>query len=192
MFSAFLPFFKRSHADSSSEPTKASVDKVRESTSEVMRALVADPSAMQGLKVEMLSDTSSWTDVDAKSDRPAKYETFAARIAQIGATPVSTDEFTLTVPVESNVEGETTGKNSYAAFATRLPESVRNSLNEIAADKSTRYAEHAIEEPASPPVEPPRPARPRTGIFRRCASIPMRPHESAALFSEAALFFVDG
>src|SRR5579871_5198044 len=137
MFAAFLPFFKRSHGDSSSEPALTLVDEVRESVSEVMRELAADPAAMRGMKVEMLSDASSWTDANMKGDRPAKYETFAARITRIGAAPAAMEEFTLTEPVESYAEGEASEgdlqrKNSFAAFAARLPESVRASLDEIA------------------------------------------------------------
>jgi hypothetical protein len=156
MFSAFLPFFKRSHTDPSSEPANSSVAQLRESMSGMMQSLAADSSAMQTLRAEMLSDMSSWTDADGQNGRPAKYEAFAARITRIGATPAAADEFTLVTPVESAPASGTPSKNSFAALAARLPESARDAIGEMAANKpSPLFTAPTGDEATTPPIEPP-------------------------------------
>ncbi len=156
MFSTFLPFFKRSHADSPSEPANTSVDQLRESLSEVMQSLAADTSAMQTLRAELLSDVSSWTGTAASGDRPAKYETFAARITRIAMPLARADEFAAMTPVESAAASETPSKNSFAALAARLPESARSAIGEMAVGTpSPLFTAQANDEAAVPPIEPP-------------------------------------
>ena len=96
-----------------------------------------------GCKVEMLSDTSSWADANTKGDRPAKYETFAARIAQIGATPWSTDEFTLVDAAGNLVRRVRDDGQEFVRglcrTAARVRAQIRSTISR--ANKSTRYAE---------------------------------------------------
>ncbi len=160
MFSAFLPFFKRSHSEASAEKPITDVAQLRSAIAETMQAMASDPSATAGMHAEILTDSSSWKDSNAEDGRPAKYATFAALVAQAAGTAAAADEFTLTLPAETTTGAAPSTNpraNSFEAFAARLPESLRNALTDIDAKSPAALVaeqDHA-ETPNQPPVEPP-------------------------------------